>query len=182
MKISWVLGQEITEDLDLDLISSIAPSWGSWKTWKKYKTDNCICANADDAEKLIQRAFHALCNFYMMRDDFLHVGRPQGVKLFDGNFKNNTVTNKDDIVTLNLVVPENDIVLMSGFNLSPLDESDPLSLLIREEYYFNLNELMKEYENVQFVLVDYKHEMAQWAKDLPNLNVDTIASVRTLLD
>jgi len=182
MKIAWIIGQEIKHDLNLDLIDSIGPSWGSWKTWKKYKTDNCICTNREEATDLIQRAFHSMCNFYMMKDDFLQVGSPQGVKLFDGNFKNNTVTNKDDIVTLNLVAPDNEIILMSGFNFEPLDKDDPLAMLIREEYYFNINELMKANTSVQFVLVDYPHKLATWANDLENLTIDTAQNVKTLLD
>ncbi len=182
MRISWVISQEIPDDaLDINIVKGVSASWGSWSTWKRYKTDNCICTNTAEAKELIKRAFHAVCNFYIMQESYNKVGGPIGVKLFDGQFKNETVSNKDDIVALNLVAPNNDIVLMSGFNFSPLDNDDPLALLIREEYYFNINELMKTHELVQFVLVDYTHELADWAKKLPNLSTDKIESVKSLL-
>jgi len=182
MKVSWVIGQEIPDNaLDVSIVNSIAPSWGSWKTWKRYKTDNCICTNTAEADELIRRAFHAVCNFYIMQGSYKPIGSPQGVKLFDGKFTNDTVTNKDDIVVLNLVSPNNDIVLMSGFNFSPLNNNDPLSLLIRDEYYYNIIDLMKTHNTVQFVLVDYTHELATWAKDIPNLTLDNITSVMNLL-
>mgnify|MGYP000533455583 CR=1 FL=1 len=103
------------------------------------------------------------------------------LKSFDKPQKNDIVSNKDDIVALNLVAPNNDIVLMSGFNFSPIDKNEPLQMLIREEYYFNVSELMKAHSTVQFVLVDYTHELATWARELPNLTIDGIDSVKSLL-
>jgi len=182
MKVTWVIGQEIKEhELDIAIVNEVSPSWGSWKTWHDYKTDNCICSNTTDANVLIKQAFHAVCNFYIPQESFVDVGSPQGVKLFDGEFKNATITNKDDIIVLNLVAPTNDIVLMSGFNLSPLDTTNPLHLLIRDEYYHNINELIKLHNTVQFVLVDYKYKLADWGTALPNLSIDDITSVKNLL-
>ena len=182
MRISWVIGQEIPANaLDVKVVKEVASSWGSWSTWKQYKTDNCICTNESESKELLRRAFHAVCNFYIMQDSYNRVGSPAGVKLFDGTFKNDSIANKDDIVALNLVAPNNDIVLMSGFDFSPLDVNDPLTMITREEYYFNINELMKTHSTVQFVLVDYTHELAMWAKELPNLSVDDMDSVKSLL-
>ena len=173
MRISWVLSEDITADeLDANTVSDICPTWGSWKTWKTFKTDNCICTNASEATDLIQRAFHAVCNFYLLKEVYTHVGNPAGVKLFDGNFKDNVI-NKDDIVALNLTAPTNDIVLLSGFNFT--DEE------ARREYNSDIKDLIKTYSSTQFVLVDYKHKLPDWAAELENLTTDSLKSIKNLL-
>lgn len=183
MRVSWVLSEKIPKGtLDMKVVKGVAPSWGSWKTWKEYKTDNCVCTDIAEIRKLIKRAFHAVCNFYIMQDSYAKVGNPPGVKLFNGKFKGNNIDNEDDIVALNLAVPNSDIVLLSGFNFMPiLNIDDKIKRLAREEYYFNVRELMKTHSTVQFVLVDYTHDLASWAHKLDNLTLDTIDSVTNLL-
>jgi len=178
VKICWVVSEEIPSKLlDPEVLKDTAISWGSWKIWKEYKLDNCICTDPDEAHKLIQRAFHAVCTLYIMQESYKAVGSPGGVKLFNGHFKNNGVSNKDDIVALNLAVPQSDVVLLSGFNFSPILEADPS----REEYYFNVRELMKANATTQFVLVDCSAELASWVGELDNVTQDTIDSVKKLL-
>ena len=182
MRVSWVLSEEIpTGLLDMEIVNSVSASWGSWKTWKEHKTENCICTDISAAGDLIKRAFHAVCTLYVPQDGYVRLGNPLGVKLFDGSFSS-SVSNKDDIVALNLASPNNDIVLMSGFNLTPLySGGDEKERIAREEYYFNIRALIQSHSTTQFVLVDYDDELAGWAKDLENLTVDTIESVKTLL-
>lgn len=181
MRVSWVLSEEISNDaVDPEIIKSVCPSWGSWKTWKTYRTDNCVCSHHDEASSLIKRAFHAVCTLYVPQDSYARLGNPLGVKLFEGTFSSKTISNKDDIVALNLATPDNDIVLMSGFNFRPL-YSDQAERLAREEYYFNVRALINSRPATQFVLVEYEDELASWAKDLDNLTIDTIDSVKSLL-
>jgi hypothetical protein len=178
MKISWILSEEIKADtLDMSVVREVAPAWGSWKVWQNYKIDNCVCTDIAEAKNLIGKAFHAVCNFYIMEDHYTEVGSPVGAKIYKGYFKNDNIHNKDDIVALNLAVPTSDIVLMSGFNFSPLTSDDT----DREEYYYNVRELIKTHSNVQFVLVDYEYELASWTEELDNLTQDTIHSVKSLL-
>jgi len=182
MKLRWVLSEEIPNNLDISIVQDVAQIWGSWKTWKEYKTNNCICTDTAKAMDLLKHAFHALTNFYIMQDSYTKLGSPQNVKLFNGSFKNNNISNKDDIVALNLATIDADIVLMSGFNFSPLLSSqDDISRMAREEYYFNIRELMKTNSNVQFVLIDYMQELASWAQELENLSFDNMNSVKSLL-
>jgi len=182
MRISWVISEDITDNaLDMKVVKETSSSWGSWKVWKKYKVDNCVCTDTSEATKLIQRAFHAVCNFYMMQESFTKVGSPVGVKLFDGKFKSDYIDNKDDIVALNIAAPGHDIVLLSGFNLSPMMEDDEVKNVSREEYYYNIKELIKSNSTTQFVFVDYKHEISQWIRELDNVTFDTISSVKSLL-
>jgi len=178
MKVCWIISEDIPSGLiDPKDIKNTAVSWGSWKTWKEFRPDNCVCSDTNEAKNLIQRAFHAVCTLYIMQESYSVVGNPSGVKLFNGQFKNSSVGNKDDIVALNLAVPQSDIVLMTGFNFSPITETNPS----QEEYYFNIRELIKANDTTQFVLVDYTHELASWTRDLDNLTLDTIGSVKNLL-
>lgn len=178
MRVTWVLSEEILEGtLDMDIVKAVCPSWGSWKVWKEHKVDNCVCSHTGEAGNLIKRALHAVCNLYIPQDAYTKLGNPLGVKLFDGAFASKTVGNKDDIVALNLATPNNDIVLMSGFNFTPMYSTD----VAREEYYFNVRALINSHPDTQFVLVDYDGELASWAKELDNLSVDTIDSVKSLL-
>lgn len=183
MKISWVFSENIPHDIDeYKDIKETAPIWGSWKAWKDYKIDNCVCSNFDETKKLLARAFHAVCNFYILQDHYIKVGSPIGVKVFTGQFRNDHMINKDDIVALNLAVANNDIILMLGFDFSPITENDDeITRLNKGEYYFNVMELIKSNLTKQFVLVDYTHEMASWVKDLENLNFDNIKNVKSLL-
>lgn len=182
MKVCWVISEEIKKGtLDANIVKEVAPSWGSWRTWKEHKTDNCICTKISEARDLIKRAFHAVSNLYIKRDHYTKLGNPIGVKLFDGSFQSESIHNKDDIVALNLSVPNYDIVLMSGFNFSPIVTDDEKEKVAREEYYYNVRELIKKYNTTQFVLVDYEYELAAWAKELDNLTTDTIDSVKNLL-
>ena len=183
MNITWVISEDTPGGvLNPDLIKEIAPSWGSWKTWKEYRTENCICTDTAEANNLIKRAFHAICNLYIMQSSYSRVGSPMGVKLFNGEFKSETMANKDDLVALNLAVPQSDIVLMSGFNFSPiLTTDDELVRKSREEYYYNVRDLVEKNKGVQFVLVDYTHELASWMRDYDNITLDTVENVKSLL-
>lgn len=183
MRLCWVLSEEIQPGtLDMQIVRSVAPSWGSWKVWKNHKIDNCVCTSTSDARDLIKRAFHAVTNFYVMQDTFTKVGNPVGVKVFNGTFKSDNIDNKDNIVALNLAAPNNDLVLLSGFDFSPISpDATEVERLARDEYYFNVRELIKQHSGTQFVLIDHQGELAQWAKELDNLTLDTLASVESLL-
>lgn len=183
MKVAWILSEDIPKGLlDPITVKNIAASWGSWKTWKEFRTDNCVCHNTTEANNLIKRALHTLCNLFIMQSSYTRVGSPIGVNLFNGEFKSETIANRDDLIALNLVIPQADIVLMSGFNFSPLLNTDDEDIRkAREEYYFNVRELIKTNDTTQFVLVDYMHEMASWVGELDNVNLDTVGSVKSLL-
>lgn len=183
MNVCWILSEDIPSDLiDPKIIKNTATSWGSWKIARAYAPDNCICSRNTEASPLVQHGFQNTCNLYIPQDSFKVVGSPPNVRLFDGQFNNAAIANKDDIIALNLAVPNSDIVLLAGFNFRPLLNTDDESKRIaREEYYFNVRGIMKTNGDTQFVLVDYKHELASWATELDNLTQDTIDNVMSLL-
>lgn len=183
MRITWVISEEIHANaLDMNIVKAVAPSWGSWKVWKHYRIDNTVCIDVDQADNLIKRALHAVTNLYVPQSAYVDLGSPIGVRLFDGSFTNDNITNGDDIVALNLATPNTDLVLMSGFNFQPLLNTDTEILrLAREQYYFNVRAIMHHNRDVQFVLVDYNYEQASWLKQVDNLTIDSMNSVKNLL-
>lgn len=182
MKVSWVLSQTIHHDFaDPTVIRSIGPAWGSWQTWKSYKTDNTICTDLSEAKALMQRAFHAVTNFYVPRDFYAELGRPIGLKMFDGQFKGPAHKNKDDVVALNLTAQTSDIVLMLGFNMPPVNTTDKIEKAIEEAYQLNVRAVIRDNPTVQFVLVNYEHDLAPVFKELENVTQDTLESVVDLL-
>jgi len=181
MKVTWVISQSVERGLvDADILNSIAPTWGSWLTREGYKTENCICIDTNTCQGLLKQAFHAICNFYMPNDSYVELGQPQGVKLFDGQFKGESIANKDDIVALNIAVPTADIVLLYGFNLGQVSHEDP-RLGAREAYYFNVAAVIADHPSTQFVLVDYEYDLDSQFLNAENLTHDTLQSVRELL-
>lgn len=183
MKLCWILSEDIPADLfDPGELKTIAEAWGSWKIARTYRPDNCICSRNTEASPLIQHGFQNTCNLYIPQESFKSLGNPQNVKLFNGRFKSNTVSNKDDIIALNLAVPNFDLVLLAGFNFHPiLNTDDKANRESRLEYYFNVREIMKTNSQTQFVLVNYKHELASWVDELDNVTLDSIDSVKSLL-
>jgi hypothetical protein len=182
MKVSWVISQ-ITPPAfaDPELIRSIGPAWGSWHTWKNYKTDNIICTDLTEAKMLMQRAMHAVTNFYIPRDFYSELGRPVGLKMFDGQFKGPAHKNKDDVVALNLTAQTSDIVLMLGFNLAPIETEDKIEKVIEQAYQMNVRSVIRDNLNVQFVLVEYQHELAKVFTELENLTQDGLQAVIEML-
>ena len=174
MKICWVISEEAQVDQQPqgELIT-IAEAWGSWRTYKEYKTTNCVCSDKSEASKLIKQNFQAISNLYVMQESFLALDCPTGVKVFGGKFGSDNISNKDDIVALNLAVPQYDLILLFGFDFQPTTDRG------RDEYYFNVKELIKSNPTTQFVLVDYAFEMDDW--ELDNLTEDTVESVMSLL-
>ena len=182
MKVCWILSEDIPSDLiDPKVIKDTGTSWGSWKIARKYTPDNCICSRNTEASPLVQHGFQNTCNLYIPQDSFKVVGSPANVRLFNGKFQNN-ISNSDDIIALNLAVPDSDIVLLAGFNFSPvLNTDDKAKQESKLEYYFNIRGIIKTNSQTQFVLVDYKHELASWTNELENLTQDTIGNVMSLL-
>ena len=183
MKTCWVLAQDIGPGaVDPAALSNVAETWSTVDNWREYQTDNVVCHELKQAINLVRRAFHAVATLYVPREYYTELGRPVGVKLYEGEFKDNAIDNKEDIVMLNLVAPTNDIVLMYGFDLSPVDETaDKLEQRFKKAYRHNIATIMKSNPDVQFVLVDYYLEVADNIKGLENLTLDSLDAVLELL-
>ena len=183
MNVCWVLSDDISGGfISREVLTSIAPIWGSINTWRDYQCDNTVCYDFDTAQKMIKRALHAVTHFYIPKNDYSALGRPVGVKLFEGEFADLAVANKEDIITMNLVADNHDIVLMLGFDLTPVDvDLDEAEQRMLKAYRHNIKTIITDNPTTQFVLVNYDMDLADNLKDIDNLTKDTVDAVIDLL-
>ena len=119
MKISWLVSAQYQLDpvINPEQMKSVGPIWGSWKTWRGCATDNVVCHQQQKARELLDRAFQAVCNFHVPRSLYEPLGRPVGVKLYDGDF-DREVDDIEDIVAMHLSASNSDVILLLGFDLA----------------------------------------------------------------
>lgn len=167
--VSWVLGQGWNPDptLDLDLLRDAAPTWGSWQTWRACGTHNVICHDPQQAQRLVSRAFHAVCNLYVPQAVWDTLGQPQGVRVYGGDFPD-IVDRAEDIVALHLAAAHSDITLIVGMTLEP---NSVREAMVRGRV---LQDPVQ-----QWVWVD--QELPQNLRDLPNITCDDLPTVLKLL-
>lgn len=181
MKVCWVLGPGAAQHQDqAESMRVVAPIWGSHVTWRTFNTDNVICNNLGQARELLQRAFQAVCNFYTHKDNYLGLGRPNGVKLYEGQF-DPTITEGDELIACHLVAGKHDIVLLIGFDLSEPKSSDKLEQHRALAWLRAMTKVIQESPNTQWVLVDSSMEPTKKLRKLPNFTCDKMSNVIQLL-
>jgi hypothetical protein len=181
MKISWVLADAATihPTIDIERLKSIGPFWGGWRTWRSYATDNVICHAESEAQDLVNRSFHTRCNLYVPNSAYQSIGRPPGVKLYQGDF-HEIVDHPDDIVSMHLSTSNSDIVLLVGFDLQPKDlGADKLAIHKWHNYKQYVLHLVKDNPTIQWVILDHPDQIEKMFKDLPNLLFDKLDNVLT---
>ena len=183
VRINWVVsaGYDLDPAVDVDQIKAVGPIWGSWRTWRGCQTDNVICHDLAKSRELIGRAFQAVCNFYVPKQFYQDLKRPIGIKLYDGDYKQD-VKNIEDIVAGHLAAAASDIVLMLGYDLST-PQSDPDALVNHQiqNRHGLLHSLIKTNGTVQWVAVDHDQKLDKSYSDLPNVTCDTMANALKLL-
>lgn len=183
MRINWVVNEQYQLDplVDINQIKNIAPIWGSWKTWRGCSTDNVVCHDFEKAKELINRAFQSVCNFYVPKNLYQELGRPLGVKLYDGEYTQE-VDHLNDIISLNLASTVSDIVLLLGFNLGPIklpdDRYDKHKLV---NYHGLIHSIIAGNPDIQWVLVDHEPNLDKAYRKLSNLTCDSMQNVLQLL-
>jgi hypothetical protein len=136
-----------------------------------------------DADQLVKRQFQKSCNLYMPNSVYTSLGRPQGVKLYEGDFMGHEVDNKDELVAINLAATVADVVLLIGFNLSERQaDSDKLQEHKAKNYYGLIKQAIKSNEQTQWIVVDHTEPLSKEFSDLPNLDKDTFDNVLTILN
>lgn len=183
MRVNWIFadGYHLDPSRDPDQIKGIGPAWGSWRTWRSCGTDNVICHDFGKARDLVGRAFHAVCNFYIPNKHFADLGRPIGARLYEGEFQHD-LDHLEDIVAMHLVAPSSDIVLLVGFDLSPIPtDLDPHSLVKAKNYHGLARSIMVADPAVQWVLVDHPSAIDPVFGELTNLTCDQFDNVLQLL-
>lgn len=182
MNISWVLADSAVLDptQDIDSLKRLGAFWGSWRTWRAYQTDNVICHDQSKASELIKRNFQTQCNLYLPNSVYASMGRPDGVRLYAGDFVHDVVR-QEEIVAVHLAASTSDIVLLLGWDLSELTkDGDRLSSHQAHHHRNLLNQAIKDYNQIQWVVVDHEGEICPNLAKLDNVVTDTMASVLAL--
>ena len=182
-KFSWILSDSIEIDptQDVEALKKIGPLWGSWRTWRAYQTDNVICHDQVKVAELAQRGFQNSCNLYVPDSVYASLDRPDGVKIYAGEFVHDLVR-QEEIVAMHLAATTSDIVLMLGYDLSKLHLPEDRLEANRLQHHRNMiKQALIMYETVQWVIVDHTADIDSSLQDLPNLVTDSLASVLALI-
>lgn len=184
MKISWVFAQGYSLDptIDVNKIKDVGPTWGGWQTWRSCGTDNVICHDLSKARELVARAFHGVCNFYVPKKNYEALSRPVGIKLYEGEFVQETLAIQD-IIALHLAAQNSDIVLMMGFDLSTpiLPEDDRFEKHRILNHHGLIRSVIANNPTVQWVAIDHPKELDPAYKSITNLTCDKMENVIQLL-
>ena len=183
MNINWILANDYVPDPTIDLaqLRACGAFWGGWQTWRASGTDNVICHDTAKARELIHRAFHATCNFYVPNSAYAMLDRPQGVRLYEGEFVHD-LDDHEEIVALHLTAGISDIVLLLGFDLAEVELPTDRLQRHRALNYRNLvRQAIKDNPNTQWVLVDHPQPIGKDFGELVNLTQDSMDNVIGML-
>ena len=182
MNINWVLADSAMADptVDISELKRLGAFWGSWRTWRAWQTDNVICHDQSKAAELIKRNFQNNCNFYTPNSVYTSLNRPHNVRLYEGAFVHD-VDRQEEIVAIHLAATTSDIVLLFGFDLTKL-EPNPDRLLSHKAYHHrnHIRQAMKDFEQVQWVIVDHAGDLDTNLANFPNIVTDTLQNVLAL--
>jgi len=179
MNISWVLADSVILDPTQDIASlkNIGALWGSWCTWRAHQTDNVICHSQSKAAELTKREFQKHCNFYIPNSVYSDIGRPSGVRLYEGDFVHDVIL-QEEIVAMHLAASTSDIVLLLGFDLTKFSPNPDRLLANQAQHHRNLiRQAINDYAHVQWVVVDHPMELSKDLIELENLTTDTMINV-----
>jgi hypothetical protein len=183
MNISWVLSDSAVLDptQSIEELKRLGAFWGSWRTWRAHQTDNVICHDQIKASELIKRDFQKQCNFYLPSSIHIGLGRPSGVQLYAGEFVHDVIQ-QEEIVALHLAATTSDIVLLLGWDLTELKpDADRLKTNQMQHHRNLLYQALKDYNQIQWVVVDHKGKLATNLANLDNVTTDTMDAVLALV-
>lgn len=161
MKISCVISRNV-DKVDAEKLRDLGPLYGSWTTWKEHKTDNVVCTDLTKAYELMNKAFHAVCNFHIPQKFKEEAGTLPRVQHF--NYIVDAV-NSDDLAATYVACSQNSaVVLLVGFDFSKKDA--------------NLTELLGRFDTVQFVGVsEIAAKVSKAYSKIENITFDTVENV-----
>ena len=184
MKITWVLANTVVLDPMLDTVTlkNIGPCWGSWRTWRAAQTDNVICHDQTRAKELLDKEFHRQCNLFLHQSTHESLLKPGGTQVYGGDFVEPT-EREEEIIAMHLASSQSDIVLLLGFDFGPQPAyADPALQRRAENYRLYVQHIIKDNDQVQWVLVDHDAKLMPEVENLPNLTVDSLANIIKMLN
>ena len=179
MNISWVLADSTPADPAVDVaeLKRIGSLWGGWRTWRAWQTDNVICHDQSKVAELIKRDFQNNCNFYIPNSVYTSLARPNGVRLYEGAFVHD-VDRQEEIVAIHLAATTGDIVLLYGFDLTELEPNSDRLLSHKAHHHRNhIRQAIKDFDQVQWVVVDHPGELDLNLANLDNVVTDNLKTV-----
>lgn len=182
MKISWALSNDVLIDptVEISNLKQLGSFWGGWRTWRSCQTDNVICHDRSKATELIQREFHKNCNFFVPNHLYLDINRPEGVKVYQGDFKHD-VDNQEDIVAMHLAGSISDIVLLLGYDFGEQVKLENKLLEHRAHNYRTLTrQVIVSNPNIQWVAIDHDRDFRKDLQGLPNFGKDSLQNILKL--
>jgi hypothetical protein len=182
MKTCWIVSENFASvHVTAEQLKDVGAVWGSWKTWRAWHTDNVLCNDLPQAQDLIQRAFHSVCNFYTANKNYADLGRPPGVNLYEGTFPGD-LDGREEIIAMHLVAEQNDLVLLLGFDLTKIETKDKYQRHKQLNYQNAFRATLNTYPNTQFVLIDHPGDLDKSFQNIPNITCDEFQSVLQLLN
>lgn len=166
---------------DVGVFKNIGPVWSSFRAWRACVSDNVVCHDSRHTQDLLRREFQKSCNFYIPVSHYQDLGRPTGVKLYEGDYLQE-VQDIEDVICLHLAASVSDIVLMMGFDLrKPEAMEDRLQAHRLRNRLGLIRRVIADNAEVQWVLIDHPGEPDEAYLALPNLTQDNMHSVINLL-
>jgi hypothetical protein len=88
MNIAWLFAENtvLPPTTPVQAIRDLAPIWGSWRTQRSYQSDNVVCWDPTQAEKLVRQGHAKTCNLYIPETVYQQLSKPVGVRAFGGGF------------------------------------------------------------------------------------------------
>ena len=177
MNIAWLFAENtiLPPTTPVQDIKDLAPIWGSWRTQRSYQTDNAICWDPAQAEKLVRQGYAKICNLYIPEKVYSQLDSPAGVQVFGGDI-DLAVDSVEDIIATWIVGSKADVILMVGFDL----EAKTKPSASRNNYIGILAQAIGA-SGKQWVVVDHHTDLAEPIQKLSNITRDLLPNVLHLL-
>ena len=178
MNIAWLFAENtlLPPATDVQAIKNVAPIWGSWRTQRGYQTDNVICWDPAQATQLVAQGYGAICNLFVHQSVYDELGKPEGVRVFGGEFVH-AVDSYDDVVGMHLVSSAADVILMVGFDFT--ESKTPTES--RTNYLGLAAQVVRDHSKQQWVMIDHSTELAKSFAGMENITCDKMKNVLQLL-
>lgn len=183
MEICWVVQKDYDPELGIgaEKMKELCTVWGAHSSWRQCQTDNCVVEDFSEARRLVDRDFNLKTNLWTHEENYDDLGRPEALSLHKITI-DKTLQDKDDLVALALAGARYDLVMCIGFDISFHEEiTDKLELHEHNRYLSAIANIVRGFDQTQFVFIDLPADPAKNFNDLPNFTCDNIQNVLTLV-
>lgn len=183
MEYCWVAqkNHDPSKNIGFEKMKAVCPIWGSWESWRTCATDNIIVEDFSDARRLLDREINTKTNLWTHEENFDLLGRPESLSLHNITIEK-SLRDKNDLVALALAGARHDLVMCVGFDLSFNEqETDKLERHEQKSYLTAIANILKGFNQTQFVFIDLPSDPPENFTELPNFTCDNIENVLALV-